>query len=205
MANAIIGGLLQKGVAAGQISVVEIDADARARLSERLHVVTTSDVAAGRSRRCRRCAGGQTAATAGSGKPASAATRQATGRQYCGRNPLSGSGALARRLCANRPRHAQYPRIGVGRRFGAIRYAGCGRARPTNCNFDSAERRHHSLGRARGIDGCGDRRVRQRPGLRVLRHGGDDAGWRGARPFRGRSAPAHARDIRRGGRAGTAK
>jgi pyrroline-5-carboxylate reductase len=45
MANAIIGGLLQKGVAAGQISVVEIDADARARLSERLHVVTTPDVA----------------------------------------------------------------------------------------------------------------------------------------------------------------
>jgi pyrroline-5-carboxylate reductase len=44
MANAIIGGLLQKGVAAGQISVVEIDAAARARLSERLQVVTTSVV-----------------------------------------------------------------------------------------------------------------------------------------------------------------
>jgi pyrroline-5-carboxylate reductase len=45
MANAIISGLLQKGVAAGQISVVEIDAAARARLSERLQVVATCAVA----------------------------------------------------------------------------------------------------------------------------------------------------------------
>jgi pyrroline-5-carboxylate reductase len=44
MANAIIGGLLQNGVSARNVSVVEIDVAARARLKEQYQVIATQDL-----------------------------------------------------------------------------------------------------------------------------------------------------------------
>ena len=45
MANAIIGGLLQKGFSASEISVVDVDPAACARLREQFHVTATPDLA----------------------------------------------------------------------------------------------------------------------------------------------------------------
>jgi pyrroline-5-carboxylate reductase len=142
MANAIISGLLQKGVAAGQISVVEIDEAARARLSERLQVVTTSAVAEA-VQDVRRCVGRQTTATA----EVASQLRPQLVRQLVVVLHIERLRGLARWL-------GGYARI-VRAMPNTLRWwpasprytqCRCGRGRPTNCGFDFAERRHHSLG-----------------------------------------------------------
>ena len=202
MATALIGGMLARGAAAADFSVVEPSPDARSRLGAQyvgagLFGECTGEAVAGaelvvlavKPQQMRDAA--RSLAPHLAGAPGPVVLSIAAGIR------LVGPRALVERLRPARASDAEHSGADRQGNLGRIRGGLRRRSRPLACFVGAGRRRRADLGRRRGRPRCRHGRFRERTRVRVLLPGSARSRGDGARHRARGGAPPRAVDVRR--------